>query len=172
MCAGWMASDANYLTGRMDGLYAIALGTWSHLGTTWSSARDVCSRTAALSLWAARFAGLLLTLRTTELADSAGHRLPLQAPFGTRLISTYDVPLYVDRCPVRVPSRPSISPTTPSWPANRATRRCWPACPRCRSPVGSATRPARPPGRSAVSTIIAAIDQVLHGQAPATGAHG
>lgn len=58
-----------------QGFKAIALsrfGTWSHLGTTRSSARGVCPRAATLSFRAARFASPLLTLRTTDLADSAG----------------------------------------------------------------------------------------------------
>jgi len=78
---------------------AVALshfGTWSHLGSTRSSATDVYPGTATLSFRAADYTSPDLTLRTTELADSLGR--PLQAPtaLDTRLIGAYDVPPYVN----------------------------------------------------------------------------
>ncbi len=78
---------------------AVALshfGTWSHLGTTTSSATDVYPNTATLSFRAARYQSTELTLRTTELADNAGRPLQAQTPLDTRLIDAFDVPPYVN----------------------------------------------------------------------------
>ena len=78
---------------------AVALshfGTWSHLGTTASSATDVYPDTATLSFRAARYQSTELTLRTTELTDNAGHPLQAQTPLDNSLISTFDVPPYVN----------------------------------------------------------------------------
>lgn len=78
---------------------AVALshfGTWSDLGSTASSATDVYPNTATLSFRAARYQSAELTLRTTELADNAGHPLQAQTALDTRLIGTFDVPPYVN----------------------------------------------------------------------------
>jgi hypothetical protein len=78
---------------------AVALshfGTWSHLGTTTSSATDVYPNTATLSFRTAHYQSTELTLRTTELADNAGHPLQAQTPLDTRLIAAFDVPPYVN----------------------------------------------------------------------------
>ena len=78
---------------------AVALshfGTWSHLGSTTSSATDVYPNTATLSFRAASYHSTELTLRTTELADNAGRPLQAQTPLDTRLIGTFDVPPYVN----------------------------------------------------------------------------
>ena len=78
---------------------AVALsqfGHWSHLGTTRSSPADVYPSTATLSFRAAAYHSTRLTLRTTELADSTGHRLQALSPLDNRLIGTYDVPPYVN----------------------------------------------------------------------------
>ncbi len=78
---------------------AVALshfGTWSHLGTTTSSATDVYPNTATLSFRAAHYQSTELTLRTTELTDNAGHPLQAQTPLDTRLIAAFDVPPYVN----------------------------------------------------------------------------
>jgi Domain of unknown function (DUF929) len=78
---------------------AVALshfGTWSHLGTTTSSATDVYPNTATLSFRTAVYQSTELTLRTTELADNAGHPLQAQTPLDTRLIGAFDVPPYVN----------------------------------------------------------------------------
>ena len=78
---------------------AVALshfGTWSHLGTTTSSATDVYPNTATLSFRTAVYRSTELTLRTTELADNAGRPLQAQTPLDTRLIDTFDVPPYVN----------------------------------------------------------------------------
>jgi hypothetical protein len=71
-------------------------GTWTHLGATTSSATDVYPGTATFSFRSARYRSARLTLRTTELADNAGHPLQPQTALDTRLIGTYDVPPYVN----------------------------------------------------------------------------
>jgi Domain of unknown function (DUF929) len=78
---------------------AVALsqfGHWSHLGTTRSSSTDVYPNTATLSFRAAAYHSTKLAVRTTELADSTGHRLQGLSPLDNRLIGTYDVPPYVN----------------------------------------------------------------------------
>jgi len=78
---------------------AVALshfGTWSHLGTTTSSATDVYPNTATLSFRAAHYQSTELTLRTTELTDNAGRPLQAQTQLDTSLIDTFDVPPYVN----------------------------------------------------------------------------
>ena len=78
---------------------AVALshfGTWSHLGSTTSSATDVYPGTATLSFRAAVYRSTELTLRTTELTDNAGRPLQAQTPLDTRLIDAFDVPPYVN----------------------------------------------------------------------------
>jgi hypothetical protein len=71
-------------------------GTWSHLGSTTSSATDVYPDTATLSFRTAVYQSTELTLRTTELADNAGRPLQAQTPLDTRLIDAFDVPPYVN----------------------------------------------------------------------------
>jgi hypothetical protein len=71
-------------------------GTWSHLGSTRSSATDVYPDTATFSFRAARYRSAELTVRTTELTDNAGRPLQAETLLDTRLIDTYDVPPYVD----------------------------------------------------------------------------
>jgi hypothetical protein len=78
---------------------AVALahfGTWSHLGSTTSSATDIYPNTATLSFRTAQYRSAELTLRTTELANNAGQPLQAQTPLDTKLIDSYDVPPYVD----------------------------------------------------------------------------
>jgi hypothetical protein len=78
---------------------AVALshfGTWSHLGSTTSSATDVYPGTATLSFRAAVYRSTELTLRTTELTDNAGRPLQAQTALDTRLIGAFDVPPYVN----------------------------------------------------------------------------
>jgi hypothetical protein len=71
-------------------------GTWSHLGSTRSSATDVYPDTATLSFRAAGYRSAELTLKTTELADNLGRPLQAQTRLDTRLIDTFDVPPYVN----------------------------------------------------------------------------
>jgi hypothetical protein len=78
---------------------AVALshfGTWSHLGSTTSSATDVYPDTATLSFRTAAYRSTELTLRTTELTDNAGHPLQAQTALDTRVIGAFDVPPYVN----------------------------------------------------------------------------
>ena len=78
---------------------AVALshfGTWSHLGSTTSSASDVYPGTATLSFRTAVYRSTELTLQTTELADNAGRPLQAQTPLDTRLIAAFDAPPYVN----------------------------------------------------------------------------
>jgi hypothetical protein len=71
-------------------------GTWSHLGSTTSSATDVYPSTATLSFRAAVYHSQELTLLTTELADNSGRPLQAPTPLDTRLIDAFDVPPYVN----------------------------------------------------------------------------
>lgn len=71
-------------------------GSWSHLGSTRSSATDVYPDTATLSFRTAHYRSAKLTLQTTELADNLGRPLQPQTALDTRLIGTYDVPPYVN----------------------------------------------------------------------------
>ena len=78
---------------------AVALshfGTWSHLGSTTSSATDVYPDTATLSFRTAVYRSTELTLRTTELTDNAGHPLQAQTALDTGVIGAFDVPPYVN----------------------------------------------------------------------------
>jgi hypothetical protein len=71
-------------------------GTWSNLGSTRSSATDVYPNTATFSFRAAHLRSAEITLRTTELADNAGHPLQPETPLDEKLIGTYDVPPFVN----------------------------------------------------------------------------
>ena len=151
---------------------AVALshfGTWSHLGTTKSSASDVYPGTATLSFRAARFTSPDLTLRTTELADSAGHPLQPQTLLDTRLIGTYDVPPYVNTAAqsgavpfLDIGNRYILAGAqySPQVLAGLSAAQI----------AGQLRNPSSPVARAidgAASTIIAAIDQALHAQPPA-----
>jgi hypothetical protein len=71
-------------------------GSWSHLGTTRSSATDVFPSTATLSFRTAVYHSKELTLRTTELTDNRGRPLQPLTPLDTTLMRAYDVPPYVN----------------------------------------------------------------------------
>jgi hypothetical protein len=71
-------------------------GTWSHLGATSSSSTDVYPNTATFSFRDATYSSPYLSLRTTELADNAGHQLQAPTALDTGLINRYDVPPYVN----------------------------------------------------------------------------
>jgi hypothetical protein len=78
---------------------AVALshfGNWSQLGVTKSAATDIFPNTATLSFRTARYQSTQLTLRTTELADNAGHPLQALSALDRQLIGRYDVPPYVN----------------------------------------------------------------------------
>jgi hypothetical protein len=71
-------------------------GSWSQLGITKSSATDVYPDTATLSFRAARYRSTKLALSTTELTDNVGRPLQPQTALDARLITSYDVPPYVN----------------------------------------------------------------------------
>ena len=71
-------------------------GTWSHLGSTRSSATDIFPNTATLSFRTAGYRSAELTLRTTELTDNRGRRLQPLTPLDTKLLRSYDAPPYVN----------------------------------------------------------------------------
>ncbi len=71
-------------------------GTWSNLGATTSSSTDVYPSTATFSFRHATYRSPFLALRTTELADNAGHPLQALTSLDTELIGRYDVPPYVN----------------------------------------------------------------------------
>lgn len=71
-------------------------GTWSNLGATTSSATDVYPNTATFSFRNATYHSRVLTLRTTELTDNAGHPLQPETAFDAQLLDRYDVPPYVN----------------------------------------------------------------------------
>ncbi len=63
---------------------------------TKSAATDIFPNTATLSFRTARYQSSQLTLRTTELADNAGHPLQALSALDRQLIGRYDVPPYVN----------------------------------------------------------------------------
>ena len=78
---------------------AVALsqfGSWSRLGVTKSAATDIFPDTATLSFRSARYQSSQLALRTTELSDNAGHPLQALTALDRQLIGRYDVPPYVN----------------------------------------------------------------------------
>ena len=125
---------------------AVALshfGTWSHLGFTRSSATDVYPNTATLSFRAARFRSAELTLRTTELTDNVGRPLQAETALDTSLIDTYDVPPYVNSAD-QSGAVPFLDIGNHYILAGaQYTPQLLAACPRPRSPVSSASPPAR-----------------------------
>src|ERR1700722_14947119 len=70
--------------------------TWTQLGTTKSSATAIYPNTPPLSFRAPRYRSTDLTLSTTELSDNVGHPLQPQTALDSRLITSYDVPPYVN----------------------------------------------------------------------------
>ena len=159
---------------------AVALshfGTWSHLGTTTSSATDVYPNTATLSFRAARYQSTELTLRTTELTDDAGRPLQAQTSLDSRLIDAFDVPPYVNSA--------DQSGAVPFLDiANRyilAGAQYNPQVLAGLSAAQIASQLSHPSSLVAqaidgsAQVIVAAIDQVLHdetGPQPATGVSG
>ena len=142
-------------------------GTWSHLGTTTSSATDVYPDTATLSFRTAHYQSTELTLRTTELTDNAGRPLQAQTSLDTSLIGTFDVPPYVNSA--------DQSGAVPFLDiANRYILAGAQYNPQVLAGLSAAqiasqlSNPASPVARAidgSAQVIIGAIDQVLHGQA-------
>jgi Domain of unknown function (DUF929) len=118
-------------------------GTWSQLGITKSSATEIYPNTATLSFRMARYRSADLTLSTTELTDNVGHPLQPQTPLDASLIASYDVPRTSTVWISQAPCPSSTSGIGTSWPGRSTTPRCWPDCPRFRSPASSATHPLR-----------------------------
>lgn len=152
-------------------------GTWSHLGTTTSSATDVYPNTATLSFRAAHYQSTELTLRTTELTDNAGRPLQAQTSLDTRLIGTFDVPPYVNSA--------DQSGAVPFLDiANRYILAGAQYNPRVLAGLSAAqiasqlSNPSSPVAQAidgSAQVIVAAIDQVLHDQTaprPATSVSG
>jgi hypothetical protein len=146
---------------------AVALshfGTWSHLGTTTSSAADVYPDTATLSFRTAQYQSTELTLRTTELTDNSGRPLQDQTQLDTSLINTFDVPPYVNNA--------DQSGAVPFLDiANKYILAGAQYNPQVLAGLSAAqiadqlSRPASPVARAideSAQVIIAAIDQVLH----------
>ena len=148
---------------------AVALshfGTWSHLGATRSSATDIYPSTATLSFRTARYQSATLSLRTTELADSLGRPLQAQTPLDTRLVSTFDVPPYVNSADqsgavpfLDIANRYILAGAqySPQVLAGLSTSQI----------ARQLSNPSSPVARAidgSARLIIAAINQVLHGQ--------
>jgi hypothetical protein len=141
-------------------------GTWSHLGSTASSATDVYPNTATLSFRTAVYRSTELSLRMTELADNIGRPLQSQTQLDTRLISTFDVPPYVNSA--------DQSGAVPFLDiANRYILAGAQYNPQVLAGLSAAqiasqlSNPSSPVAKAidgSAQVIVAAIDQVLHGQ--------
>jgi hypothetical protein len=158
---------------------AVALsrfGTWSHLGTTTSSATDVYPGTATLSFRAAHYQSTELTLRTTELADNAGHPLQAQTPLDTRLIGTFDVPPYVNSADQSgaVPFLDIANRYILAGAQYNPQVLAGLSAAQIASQLGHPASPVAQAIDGSAQVIVAAIDQVLHetNPQPATGASG
>ena len=150
---------------------AVALshfGTWSHLGTTTSSATDVYPDTATLSFRTAHYQSTKLTLRTTELTDNAGRPLQAQTPLDTRLIDAFDVPPYVNSADqsgavpfLDIANRYILAGAQydPQVLAGLSTAQIASQLSNPSSPVAQAID-------GSAQVIVAAIDQVLHHKTP------
>jgi hypothetical protein len=108
-------------------------GTWSHLGSTRSSATDVYPSTATPSFRAARYASPDLSLRTTELTDNLGRPPQAQTSLDVRLIDTQrpaHPPRSRHRPDPRRDPQPPHGPQTQNLDRRRptTTRPCASAC--------------------------------------------
>ncbi len=133
--------------------------------------------TATLSFRTVRYQSTELTLRTTELADNAGHLLQPQTPLDTRLIDTYDVPPYVNSADqsgavpfLDIANKYILAGAqyNPQVLAGLSAAQIASQLSNPSSPVAKAIDGSAP-------VIIAAIGQVLHDKAalqPATGVPG
>jgi hypothetical protein len=146
---------------------AVALshfGTWSHLGTTTSSATDVYPNTATLSFRAAQYQSTELTLRTTELADNAGRPLQAQTPLDTRLIDAFDVPPYVNSADQSgaVPFLDIANRYILAGAQYNPQVLSGLSAPQIASQLSNPSSPVAQAIDGSAQVIIAAIDQVLH----------
>jgi hypothetical protein len=146
---------------------AVALshfGTWSHLGTTTSSAADVYPDTATLSFRTAQYQSTELTLRTTELTDNSGRPLQDQTQLDTSLINTFDVPPYVNNAD-QSGAVPFLDIANKYILAGAQYDPQVLAGLSAAQIAGQLSRPASPVAQAidgSAQVIIAAIDQVLH----------
>jgi hypothetical protein len=152
---------------------AVALshfGTWSHLGTTTSSATDVYPDTATLSFRTAQYHSTELTLRTTELTDNAGRPLQAQTQLDTSLIDTFDVPPYVNSAD-QSGAVPFLDIANKYILAGAQYNPQVLAGLSAAQIAGQLSRPASPVAQAidgSAQVIIAAIDQVLHDKTAAS----
>ena len=116
-------------------------GTWSQLGLTKSAATDVYPDTATLSFRTAGYHSTQLTLRTTELADNAGHPLQAATSLDRQLIGRYDVPPYVNSAD-QSGAVPFLDIGNPGPGRERAAGRQHQRRPRARAHAGAGNRAA------------------------------
>ena len=126
---------------------AVALahfGTWSHLGSTTSSATDIYPNTATLSFRTAQYSSAELTLRTTELADNTGRPLQAQTRWTPSSSTATTCPRTSTASTSPGPSRSSTSQITTSWPgAVRPAGARWPVRSPDRQPAQQPIEPGR-----------------------------
>ena len=147
---------------------AVALshfGTWSHLGSTTSSATDVYPNTATLSFRTALYRSTELTLRTTELADNAGRPLQAQTQLDTSLIDTFDVPPYVNSADQSgaVPFLDIANRYILAGAQYNPQVLAGLSAPQIASQLSNPSSPVAQAIDGSAQVIIAAINQVLHG---------
>jgi Domain of unknown function (DUF929) len=142
-------------------------GTWSHLGTTTSSANDVYPDTATLSFRTAHYQSTELTLRTTELTDNAGRPLQAQTPLDTRLIDAFDVPPYVNSADQSgaVPFLDIANRYVLAGAQYDPQILAGLSAAQIASELGNPASPVAMAIDGAAQVIVAAINQVLHDQA-------
>jgi len=142
-------------------------GTWSHLGSTRSSATDIYPDTATLSFRTASYTSPELTLRTTELADNLGRPLQAQTPLDTRLIDAFDVPPYVNSAD-QSGAVPFLDIDNHYILAGAQYNPQVLAGLSAAQIAGQLSNPSSPVAKAidgSASLIIAAINQILHGNA-------
>jgi hypothetical protein len=142
-------------------------GTWSGLGITKSSATDVFPNTATLSFRNAHYTSPQLTLKTTELADNAGHPLQRQTPLDTQVISHYDVPPYVNSADqsVAVPFLDIANQYVVAGAQYDPQVLAGLSAAQIGAQLNNPSSPVAQAIDSSAQTIVNDINQVLHGQA-------
>jgi hypothetical protein len=139
-------------------------GTWSQLGVTRSAANDIFPDTATLSFRTARYRSAELTLLTTELTDNAGHPLQAQTPLEARLISSFDVPPYVNSADQSgaVPFLDIGNQYILAGAQYDPQVLAWLSAAQIASQLGDSSSPVARAIDGSAQVIIAAINQVLH----------
>jgi hypothetical protein len=143
-------------------------GTWSHLGTTTSSATDVYPDTATLSFRSAHYQSTELTLRTTELTDNAGRPLQAQTSLDTSLIGTFDVPPYVNSADQSgaVPFLDIANRYILAGAQYNPQVLAGLSAPQIASQLRNPSSPVAQAIDGSAQVIVTAIDQVLHDETP------